>query len=105
MNAYIYIIYSAYVIMNQESLLVIVLLDESVPVYVYSTLCLHTHVFMYYMSVKLIHCSFSTIYTYRFCSPFQITIPGNDTTYWCHGFRLPETIRNEEKHMIRVCLP
>ena len=56
MNAYIYIIYNAYVIMNQESLLVIVLLDESVPMYVYSTLCLHRHMFMYCMSVKLIHC-------------------------------------------------
>ena len=51
------------------------------------------------------HCHAVLALHMSFLLSLQITIPGDDTTYWCHGFRLPETIRNEEKHMIRVCLP
>ena len=35
--------------------------------------------------------------------PIQVTIPDKDTTYWCEGFILPEEIRNEKKHIIKVC--
>ena len=41
----------------------------------------------------------TTIYT---CS--QITIPSNDTTYWCSGHRLPQSIREQTAHMIYVRL-
>ena len=48
-------------------------------------------------------CSYVLTSALLFDYSLQITIPADATTYWCHGFRLPEEIRKEEKHMIRVC--
>ena len=33
-----------------------------------------------------------------------MTIPNSDTTYWCAGFELPETIQDKERYIIRVIL-
>ena len=32
----------------------------------------------------------------------QITIPRDDTTYWCAGIRLPQEMRSSVKHLIKV---
>ena len=33
-----------------------------------------------------------------------MTIPNSDTTYWCAGFELPQTIQDKERYIIRVIL-
>ena len=43
-------------------------------------------------------------YTIELIPPLypQILIPDADTTYWCAGFKLPDDIQSNTKHMIRV---
>ena len=32
----------------------------------------------------------------------QVTIPANDTTYWCAAFQLPEEIHDQTKYITKV---
>ena len=32
----------------------------------------------------------------------QVTIPEDDTTYWCTAFKLPEGVRNKTKYVTKV---
>ena len=49
---------------------------------------------------KDIHYNLSYVGTLPMC--LQLLIPDKDTTYWCSVFDLPDEVRSQEKHIIKV---
>ena len=37
-----------------------------------------------------------------FLSVYQVTIPNDDTTYWCAALELPQEIQQQKQYVVKV---